>query len=167
MKSVMEAKEYIESINKMHSNSTHNVPLYRVYENNQEYFKYTDDGEPSGTAGKPMADIIERKQIYNIAVVATRYFGGIKLGAGGLIRNYAKVSKLLIENSNIVEYIQKNIYILIVNYDSINIVDKILIDNNIEIIEKSFSDKVNIKIYIENEKINIFNDINGIELIGL
>lgn len=114
-----------------------------------------------------MADIIERKQIYNIAVVATRYFGGIKLGAGGLIRNYAKVSKLLIENSNIVEYIQKNIYILIVNYDSINIVDKILIDNNIEIIEKSFSDKVNIKIYIENEKINIFNDINGIELIGL
>ena len=72
---VIEAEKFIDSIKKMHPNATHNVPLYRVVENGQEYFKYNDCGEPLNTAGKPMADIVERKEVYNIAMVATRYFG--------------------------------------------------------------------------------------------
>ena len=70
---VVEAEKFINSIKKMHPNATHNVPLYRVMENGQEYFKYNDDGEPSNTAGKPMAEILNILDVYNVAIVATRW----------------------------------------------------------------------------------------------
>ena len=72
--SIKEAEVFINSIKEMHPNATHNVPLYRVIENGQEYFKYNDDGEPSNTAGKPMAEILNILNVYNVALVATRYF---------------------------------------------------------------------------------------------
>ena len=103
--SVNEAEKFIKSVRKKHPEATHNVPLYRVMENGQEYFKYNDDGEPTNTAGKPMAEILNILDIYNVAIVATRYFGGIKLGAGGLIRNYAKTAKLAINEAEITEYV--------------------------------------------------------------
>ena len=70
---VNEAEKFIKNIKEMHPDATHNVPLFRVIENGQEYFKYNDDGEPSNTAGKPMAEILNILDIYNIALVATRY----------------------------------------------------------------------------------------------
>ena len=105
--SVREAEKFINGIKEMHPNATHNVPLYRVIENGQEYFKYNDDGEPTNTAGKPMAEILNILNVYNVALVATRYFGGIKLGAGGLIRNYAKTAKLAVNEAEIIKYVEK------------------------------------------------------------
>ena len=163
--SVEEANKYIEKIKKEHINATHNVPVYRVIENGQEYFKYNDDGEPSGTAGKPMADILERKGVYNVAMVATRYFGGIKLGAGGLIRNYARVSKELLESCELVDYVERKILIIIFDYSYKSIIDKILNDRKIEIIEQSFLDKVNIKVHISNEDLSVLKKFNFIEII--
>ena len=72
---VAEAEKFIKGIKEMHPAATHNVPLYRVVENGQEYFKYSDDGEPANTAGKPMAEIFNILDVYNVAMVATRYFG--------------------------------------------------------------------------------------------
>lgn len=164
---VEEANEYIDSIKKMHSNATHNVPVYRVIENGQEYFKYNDDGEPVGTAAKPMADIIERKDIYNIAMVAVRYFGGIKLGAGGLIRNYARVSKEIIENSNVIEYVEKIKIILIFDYSKQSLVDKYILDTKAEILEKSYMDKINIKLLIAKKDIDLFKNISNVQIIEL
>lgn len=158
--SVEEANKFIESIKKKNINATHNVPLYRVIENGQEYFKYNDDGEPSGTAAKPMADIVERKELYNIAMVATRYFGGIKLGAGGLIRNYARVAKELLENCNMLDYVEKISIIIIFDYTQKSQIDKIIEQNNIEILEQSYLDKINMKLKIKKEYMEIFNNLN-------
>ena len=138
---VTDAEKFIQEIKKMHPGATHNVPLYRVVESGQEYFKYNDDGEPANTAGKPMAEILNILDIYNVAIVATRYFGGIKLGAGGLIRNYAKTAKLAINEARIIEYIEKSIFIIDFDYNItdefesfLNTYDK---EYNIEIEEKN------------------------------
>ena len=89
-----EAEEYINYIKSLHPNATHNCSAYKINNKGLEFFKVDDDGEPSGTAGKPMGDIINYMEVTNLVVIATRYFGGIKLGAGGLVRNYAKTAKL-------------------------------------------------------------------------
>lgn len=165
--SVKKANDYIDSIKKMHSTATHNVPVYRVIENEQEYFKYNDDGEPVGTAAKPMADIIERREVYNIAMVAVRYFGGIKLGAGGLIRNYARVSKELIDASTLIDYIEKIEMILIFDYSKKGILDKYIKECKAQILEVSYLEKINVKILISKDKLNEFKNIQNIQMVEL
>ena len=152
---VIEAEKFIDSIKKIHPTATHNVPLYRVVEDGQEYFKYNDDGEPSNTAGKPMAEIFKILDIYNVALVATRYFGGIKLGAGGLIRNYAKTAKLAVNEAGIVEYVKKSIFILDYDYENISETEVFLSGNarkfGIEILEKNYLNRVTMKISANDE----------------
>ena len=152
---VIEAEKFIDSIKKIHPTATHNVPLYRVVEDGQEYFKYNDDGEPSNTAGKPMAEILKILDIYNVALVATRYFGGIKLGAGGLIRNYAKTAKLAVNEAGIVEYVKKSIFILDYDYETTSEIETFLSGNTqkfgIEILEKNYLNRVTMKISANDE----------------
>ena len=83
-----EAVEFIDSIRKKHADATHNCIAYRLY--NPRIERFSDDGEPSGTAGMPMLEVLKKEDIYDVCVVVTRYFGGILLGAGGLVRAYAK-----------------------------------------------------------------------------
>ncbi len=82
-----EAVAFIEEIKSRHKQATHNCSAYMVGERDQHQ-KASDDGEPSGTAGKPILEVIKHQQLKNVAVVVTRYFGGIMLGAGGLVRAY-------------------------------------------------------------------------------
>lgn len=163
---VIEAEKFINSIKKIHTTATHNVPLYRVVEDGQEYFKYNDDGEPSNTAGKPMAEILKILDIYNVALVATRYFGGIKLGAGGLIRNYAKTAKLAVNEAGIVEYVKKSIFILDYDYENISETEAFLSGNarkfGIEILEKNYLNRVTMKISANDE---IENELNRLQKI--
>ena len=168
---VLEGENFIEKIKKMHPNATHNVPLYRVIENGQEYFKYNDDGEPSNTAGKPMAEILNILDVYNVAIVATRYFGGIKLGAGGLIRNYAKTAKLAVNEAEIVEYIQKSTFIIDYKYEYTSEIELFLNSKKdeykIEILEKNYSDRVTMKIVATSEIENELNNFQNILVIKL
>ncbi|ASQ49123.1 MAG: YigZ family protein [Leptotrichia sp.] len=168
---VLEGENFIEKIKKMHPNATHNVPLYRVIENGQEYFKYNDDGEPSNTAGKPMAEILNILDVYNVAIVATRYFGGIKLGAGGLIRNYAKTAKLAVNEAEIVEYIQKSTFIIDYKYEYTSEIELFLNSKKdeykIEILEKNYSDRVTMKILATSEIENELNNFQNILVIKL
>ena len=168
---VVEAEKFIDSIKKMHPNATHNVPLYRVVENGQEYFKYNDDGEPSSTAGKPMAEILNILDVYNVAIVATRYFGGIKLGAGGLIRNYAKTAKLAINEAEIVEYVEKSIFILDYDYEYTGEVESFLNmykkEFEIEVVEKNYSSRVTMKIKADSEIEEKLNEMNKLIVIKL
>ena len=83
-----EAVAFVEEIRKRHKTATHNCYAYMAGERD-EWQKASDDGEPSGTAGKPILEVIKSKGLQNVAVVVTRYFGGIMLGAGGLVRAYA------------------------------------------------------------------------------
>ncbi len=86
-----EAKEFIAGIKQEFSDATHNVWCYIVREGNA--IRFSDDGEPSGTAGKPALEVLTREGVRDVALVVTRYFGGIKLGAGGLVRAYAASAK--------------------------------------------------------------------------
>ncbi|ASS68871.1 MULTISPECIES: YigZ family protein [unclassified Paenibacillus] len=91
-----EAVAFIEEIKKQHWNATHNCSAYIVGERD-EFQKQSDDGEPSGTAGKPILEVIKHQGLKNVAIVVTRYFGGIMLGAGGLIRAYTDGAAAAIE----------------------------------------------------------------------
>ncbi|MBZ4684201.1 MAG: thymidylate synthase [Fusobacteriales bacterium] len=160
-----EAEEFIELIKIKHSDATHNVSVYRVIDNGKEYFKFDDDGEPSGTAGKPMAEIVNLKDVYNLVVVATRYFGGIKLGAGGLVRNYAKTAKLAIEEANIVEYIEKVEFIIDFPYSVSGEIDRIILSNDIEVLEKTYDARITFKIRVDKAKEGLFDSIKDVIVI--
>ena len=165
--SIKEAENFINTIKEMHSNATHNCSAYRLIENGQEYYKFDDDGEPSGTAGKPIGEILTTLGVFNVVVVVTRYFGGIKLGAGGLIRNYAKTAKLAVNEAGIVDYIEKKIYLIDFSYNKSSEIDRFINENRIEVLEKTFEERVSYKMSlsnIETEKIKEINDIVFIEL---
>lgn len=98
-----EAQHYIETIRKRHWDASHNVPVYVIGEKMQIQ-RFSDDGEPSGTAGMPMLDMLKKEGITNLVVVVTRYFGGVKLGKGGLVRAYTHSAKLGVEAAGIVSY---------------------------------------------------------------
>ncbi|NLE06207.1 MAG: DUF3795 domain-containing protein, partial [Crenarchaeota archaeon] len=92
-----EAVSFIESIRKEFKDATHNCYAYVIGEN-RNIQRYSDDGEPSGTAGMPILNVINQENLINVAVVVTRYFGGVLLGAGGLVRAYTKGCKIGLES---------------------------------------------------------------------
>ena len=90
-----QAVAFIEEIRAMHRKATHNCYAYILRENNAA--RHSDDGEPGGTAGMPMLQVLQREGLYNVVCVVTRYFGGILLGAGGLVRAYTKGAKIAVD----------------------------------------------------------------------
>ena len=146
------AEEFIEKMSKKHYDANHNVPAYIIGEDS-EIHKYSDDGEPSGTAGLPMLEMLKKEGLTNIAVVVTRYFGGTKLGTGGLVRAYTKSLTLALEGATILE---KRIY-----YSSEMVLDYTMhgkflnyIKSNAFIIlgEEIFTEHVKIKMFIKPQK---------------
>ena len=111
-----EAAEFIARIKKLNYDASHNVSAYVIGESS-DIKRYSDDGEPSGTAGMPMLDVMLKKGITNTCVVITRYFGGIKLGTGGLVRAYTESTKMGLEASKIVEYREMRCYSITCTYD--------------------------------------------------
>lgn len=95
VKTVQEAIDFINEKRSEHWNATHNVYAYSLREGNIK--RYSDDGEPSGTAGMPVLDVIVKNEIFDVVVVVTRYFGGVLLGTGGLVRAYSHGSKIAVE----------------------------------------------------------------------
>ena len=141
-----EAVEFIEKIKKQHWNATHNVPVYIIGENN-EVQRYSDDGEPSGTAGVPILEMLKKEEIKNLVIVVTRYFGGIKLGTGGLVRAYTSAAKLAIKEAKVVEKIINNLYVFRIDYTLHGKVQNELINGEYIIKDTVYDDKVNIYVY--------------------
>lgn len=100
VKTEQEAIDFINEKRSQHWNATHNVYAYSLREGNIK--RYTDDGEPSGTAGMPMLDVITKNEIYDVCIVVTRYFGGVLLGTGGLVRAYSQGAKVALEAGEVV-----------------------------------------------------------------
>lgn len=94
-----QARERLDAIRKQHYNATHNCWCYRLHAGGAE--RYSDDGEPQGTAGQPMLNVFQREQVTNVLCVVTRYFGGILLGAGGLVRAYSQGAKLALDAAGV------------------------------------------------------------------
>lgn len=153
-----EALEFIEEIKTLHKNATHNVPIY-VYGDNYEIQRYSDDGEPSGTAGVPVLEMIKKEGIRNIAIVITRYFGGIKLGTGGLVRAYTSTAKLAINKAKIVEKALHNLIKVRLDYTMLGKVQNAILNEGYYLKDTIFDDAVNIFTYIEVEKTEAFNNM--------
>ena len=100
-----EAEDVISKIKKNYHDARHNCVAYRVIEDDMIIEKSSDDGEPSGTAGGPMLNILQKNNLCNVLVIVTRYFGGILLGTGGLVRAYSEATTRAIENSERVEMV--------------------------------------------------------------
>lgn len=98
-----EAEDKIKQVKKKYYDAKHNCFAYITLNGNEIQKKCSDDGEPSGTAGAPMLEILEKQSIYNVVVIVTRYFGGILLGTGGLVRAYSDSLKEAIKKSTLVE----------------------------------------------------------------
>ncbi len=146
-----EALEFIEEIKTKHRDATHNVYAY-VFGENSNIQRFSDDGEPSGTAGIPALEVIKKEDLRNVVIVITRYFGGRKLGAGGLIRAYTKGAKIGIEASIIVNMILHKKLKVRIDYTSYGKVENYIINENYILGESVYDDKVNIFVYVEVDK---------------
>ena len=136
-----DAKIFIEKIKKNHWNATHNVFAYQLGYRN-EIQRFSDDGEPSGTAGKPILDILINEDIKNIVIVVTRYFGGILLGTGGLVRAYSKAAKECIYKAGISEMILYKKFSIKTDYNSSGKIQYEILKNNHIIYDTLYSENV-------------------------
>ncbi|SKA88372.1 uncharacterized protein, YigZ family [Clostridium sp. USBA 49] len=148
-----EAKNFINKIRNEHKEATHNVYAYVIGEN-MGIQRYSDDGEPQGTAGIPVLDVIKKNSVTDTVIVVTRYFGGILLGSGGLVRAYSKGAALAIKKSGIVEKVKGCSLNIEIDYDMLGKVQYNLNQNLWHIENINYSDKVNIKIYCEIKDLN-------------
>ncbi|HHW56097.1 MAG TPA: YigZ family protein [Clostridia bacterium] len=152
-----EAIKFIEEIRSKHRMATHNVYAYTIGEND-EIQRFSDDREPSGTAGIPVLNVIKKEELKNVAIVVTRYFGGILLGAGGLVRAYTKGAKVAIEAAGIVEKIPAQKVSLIFDYTLFGKLQNELLKKGYYIKNISYTDKVSIILHIEKECLSDFQD---------
>lgn len=140
VKTQQEATEFISKIKSKHWDATHNVSAYVLRENNIQ--RSSDDGEPSGTAGVPVLDVLLKENIVDVCVVVTRYFGGTLLGAGGLIRAYSHGSKIAVDAGNIITMAPCKILSCSVDYSFYERLNIMLNDINANIENSEFADKV-------------------------
>lgn len=143
---------FIEEIKNMNKDATHNIYAY-VFGENSIIQRYSDDGEPSGTAGIPALEVIRKENLKNVVVVVTRYFGGIKLGTGGLIRAYTKGAKIGLEAANIVNKVLYRKIKIRIDYNLYGKIENEIISQGFIIDDVIFDDKVNIMMLCEKEKV--------------
>ncbi len=149
VESEKEAIEFIEEIKDKNKQANHNCSAYIINEI-PEIKRYSDDGEPQGSAGLPMLSVLEKEEVRNICVVVTRYFGGKLLGKGGLVRAYTRGVTDTVSD-NIVckrEYFEVE---LIHSYTVLGIIENYLAENKLKVIDKDFTDLVKIKLHIRSE----------------
>ncbi|AHI56941.1 YigZ family protein [Listeria ivanovii] len=152
-----EAQTFIQQIKKEHRDASHNCSAYIIGENDQ-FQKAQDDGEPSGTAGVPMLEVLKKKGLKNVAVVVTRYFGGTKLGAGGLVRAYGSAVSEAIQIIGIVECKLATILECAFAYSLLGKIENALEQRNYQIDQKEFTEKVVLHIFVNNDDLTSFSN---------
>lgn len=154
-----ESKEIIQKLNQQYADATHNCTAYIVSDGEG----FDDDGEPGGTAGKPMINVLRKNELHNVTAVVTRYFGGIKLGAGGLVRAYSKSVMEAIGEAEILEIEEYEVYTITFEYSEIKMADTEVRNNSLEVIDKDYSDKVSYDIVSKEGRdiLKIFEKYSG------
>ena len=144
--------DYLNNIKSEYKDATHYCYAYII----DDKKKFSDDGEPSGTAGNPMLQALDKNNLNYVLCVVIRYFGGIKLGAGGLIRAYTKSITQCLENANIRKLVYGYNIDITFNYEYVNNVNYLLKDSNI--LNKKFSDKITYNLNVDYELYNKLHD---------
>lgn len=156
------ARDFIDEIKYKYKESRHNVYAYIIGEK-MNIQRYSDDGEPQGTGGVPILEVIKKNKLTDCVVVVTRYFGGILLGTGGLTRAYSKAAAEGIKSAGIVEKVKGKLIHIIIDYDLIGKVQYLCNKNKWFIENIKYTDKVTIDIYSDLQLIEVIKN-NIIEL---
>lgn len=155
VESVDEVNTILEAIRKKYYDATHNCYAY-IIGDNQDIQKCSDDGEPAKTAGAPMMDVLKKNNMTNILAIVTRYFGGILLGAGGLVRAYSSSVSEALAKAKLYTTLDVVDFMITTSYSGYNTILNI---KEINIVDTSFTDSVIITGYVEK---NIFNNLSDI-----
>ena len=150
-----DALTLLKKLHEQHPNATHIVYAYRIQSPDGLVCRFHDAGEPSGTAGKPIFQHLEGKQLINLIVVVIRYFGGIKLGAGGLTRAYSNIAKQAIEIAEIVDYIEMATVTLMLDYNQLQMLEYQLKKLDGEILHQKFAEQVQSQIRLPQKNLDI------------
>lgn len=153
VKSKEEAEKKIKEAKKKYFDARHNCSSYRVIEDGSIIEKASDDGEPSGTAGGPMLNILQKNDLCNVVVIVTRYFGGILLGTGGLVRAYSDVTLKAIEEAKKIEITLGKEFEVKVDYSNLENLKYYCRKNNINITKTEYFDEVVCNFEIKNEDV--------------
>ena len=150
-----EALSFIEKIKKMHPNATHNCSCYMIGEHDQIQ-KANDDGEPSGTAGVPMLEVLKKQGLKDTVVVVTRYFGGIKLGGGGLIRAYGKSTTEGIDAAQVVERKLHHLMKVAIDYTWLGKVENEVRNSHYTLRDIQYADSVELYVFVLKDEEEAF-----------
>lgn len=157
IKTEEEAVEFINEIKKKHKDATHNVWAYTVGEN-MNIQRYSDDGEPQGTAGIPTLEVIKKEDLRDVVVVVTRYFGGIKLGAGGLVRAYTKGAKVGIEAGIVIEKVKYTEVKIKIEYTQLGKIQNEIMNLGYTVKDTIYAEDVEIIVYAKVEQAQSLSD---------
>ena len=155
VETVEEAEKIIKDTKKKYFDARHNCVAYRIIENGQVVEKSSDDGEPSGTAGAPMLNILRKNELANVLVIVTRYFGGILLGTGGLVRAYSNSLLSAIENSKKVTKCLGQEYEVVIDYSEFENFKYYCKKNDINIEKIEYGEDIVCIISMQNSKKDI------------
>lgn len=144
-----EAVAFINEIKSLHRKATHNVYAYILRDNN--ITRYSDDGEPQGTAGVPVLDILQKNELTDICCVVTRYFGGILLGGGGLVRAYSTSAKLAVEDAEIMDMCECYRISFQVDYNLYSKVAYFLPQYEVKELSSKFEDNIFLELLVKEE----------------
>ena len=157
IKTEEEAIEFVNEIKKKHKDSTHNVWAYTVGKT-MNIQRYSDDGEPQGTAGIPTLEVIKKEDLRDVVVVVTRYFGGVKLGAGGLVRAYTKGAKIGIDAAKVIEKVMYKEVRIKIDYNQLGKVQNEIMNMNYFVKDTIYEDNVEIIVYSRLEEVKVLTD---------
>ena len=142
------ALEKIKCLQSAHPSCSHIAYAYQTYSGNSIEPYFNDAGEPSGTAGKPLLNILENQNIVNTCLAVVRYYGGINLGTGGLARAYSKAGMLALKRSKVSDFTLNNYYLLSFKYSMLDSITHVIYSNNGSIVDKQFTEEIQLKVKI-------------------
>ena len=158
---VIKAEQLIKETRKKYFDARHNCIAYRIIETDQIIEKSSDDGEPSGTAGAPMLNILQKNNLANVLIIVTRYFGGILLGTGGLVRAYSDSLLKAIDQANIIKKCLGEELEVTLDYNAFENFKYYCKNNKINIINADYTESIVCRIEIEEDaKDKLLNDFN-------
>ncbi len=148
--SVEEAKAIIAQVRQQHPDATHHVPCYLIGGGNSQVLHCSDDGEPSGTAGKPVLAVMQGSGLGDVVVVVTRYFGGIKLGTGGLVRAYGDAARGVLALVEKGRRVKTRSFEIEVAYGAFNAINRLVENYQGIYLDKQFTDVVSLQIQLQH-----------------
>jgi uncharacterized YigZ family protein len=152
-----EAQEFIQTLKKKYGDASHNCSAYLIGEHDQVQ-KANDDGEPSGTAGVPILEVLKKRKLKDTLIVVTRYFGGIKLGAGGLIRAYGKAASEGLDAVGIIERRLMRVCHVKIDYSWLGKIENELRSSVYILKNIQYQENVEIEVFVEEEKQQAFTE---------